>query len=163
MVDVNTINPGTVFAWFMLAMLVRRAVLIALLNVGLRSHPVKRGARAPEDNFGQKERPEASARRTPPIEFTLDMRVNRTITNDSENDAYFLILLLATAAFSDSVSGNATRTIVYSVIYLFARICYAVIYLVGLQPWRTILFASGLACTIACNLDLVITLSRRSN
>ena len=163
MVDVNTINPGSVFAWFMLAMLVRRGVLIALFNVGIRGHPLPPGSRVPEDNPRRRERTEASSEGPAPIDFTLDMRVNKTITNDSENDAYFLILLLATAAFSDSVSGNATRTIVYSVIYLFIRICYAVVYLVGLQPWRTILFASGLSCTIACNLDLVITLSRRSN
>ena len=97
------------------------------------------------------------------MEFTLDMRVNKAITNDSENDAYFLALLLATAVFSDAVSGNVTRTIVYGVIYLFIRICYAAAYLAGLQPWRTILFAAGLTCTIACNLDLVITLSGRSN
>ena len=163
MVDVTTINPGTVFAWFMLGMLLRRAVLIAIFNVSIRGKPLQPGARVPEDNPKRKERVQSSTTEPPPIEFTTDMRVNKTITNDSENDTYFLILLLATAIYSDGGSGTAVRTIVYGVIYLFIRICYAAIYIIGLQPWRTILFASGLTCTIACNLDLVITMSRRSN
>jgi uncharacterized MAPEG superfamily protein len=85
------------------------------------------------------------------------------IHNDAENDTYFLILLLATAAFSDSVNGDCVRTIVYGAIYLFSRIFYAVAYIMALQPWRTIGFYFGFACTLACNLDLVITMSRRSN
>jgi uncharacterized MAPEG superfamily protein len=99
------------------------------------------------------------------IEFTKDVRVNKTIGNDTENDPYFLILLLATAVFSDTASGNGnvTRTIVYATFYLFARIFYAVAYIMAWQPWRSILYALGMACTIACSLDLMITMSRRSN
>jgi uncharacterized MAPEG superfamily protein len=91
------------------------------------------------------------------------MRVNKVLTNDTENDTYFLILLLATAVFTDTLSGNTTRTIVYGVIYLVIRIIYAFMYILGLQPWRTICFAMGLTCTVACNLDLIISMSRRSN
>ncbi len=61
------------------------------------------------------------------------------------------------------LSGNTTRTIVYGVIYLVIRIIYAFMYILGLQPWRTIVFALGMTCTLACNLDLVISMSRRSN
>jgi uncharacterized MAPEG superfamily protein len=75
----------------------------------------------------------------------------------------FLILLLATAVFSDSANGNCVRTIVYGAIYLFVRILYAVVYLMGLQPWRTLVFMLGFLCTAACNLDLIITMSGRSN
>jgi len=91
------------------------------------------------------------------------MRVNKLIANDAENDTYFLILLLATAVFIDTLSGNITRTIVYGVIYLVIRIIYAFMYIMGLQSWRTICFAMGITCTIACSLDLVISMSQRSN
>jgi len=163
MVDVTTINPGTVFAWFMLGMVLRRAVLIAVFNIAISGQPFRPGSRVPEDDPNRNKQTSKSTNAPAPIEFTTDMRVNKAITNDAENDTYFLILLLATAIFTDTASGNTTRTIVYGVIYLVLRICYAVIYIIGLQPWRTIVFAMGLTCTAACNLDLVITLSRRSN
>jgi uncharacterized MAPEG superfamily protein len=160
MVDVTTINPGTVFAWFMLGMVLRRIALIVVFSIGLRGNPIQPGSRAPEDYpKGNKPSPNAP----PPIPFTLDMRANKVITNDSENDTYFLILLLATAVFTDTVAHNTTRTIVYGVIYLVIRIVYAFAYIIGLQPWRTIIFTMGLACMLAINLDLVITLSRRPN
>jgi len=161
MVDVTPINPGTVFAWFMLGMVLRRAILILLFNIGIRWHPLQPGSRVPED--GPKRNKPISVDTPRPIEYTLDMRVNKIITNDAENDTYFQILLLATAVFTDTLSGNTTRTIVYGVIYLFIRIIYAIMYILGLQPWRTIVFAMGMTCTIACNLDLVISMSRRSN
>jgi uncharacterized MAPEG superfamily protein len=160
MVDVTTINPGTVFAWFMLGMVLRRAVLIVIFNIGINGHPFQPGSRVPEDDPNRKKQTPTSP---PPVQFTLDMRVNKVITNDAENDTYFLILLLATAVFTDTLSGNTTRTIVYGVIYLVIRIIYAFMYIIGLQPWRTICFAMGLTCTVACNLDLIISMSRRSN
>lgn len=163
MVDVTTINPGTVFAWFMLGMVLRRVVLVAIFNRSIRAKPIPVGTRVPEDIKRQRQEVEGLNTEPARIEFSTDMRVNKTITNDTENDIYFLILLLATAVFSDAASGNATRTIVYGAVYLFIRICYAVAYIKALQPWRTILFAIGLNCTVACNLDLVITMSRRSN
>ncbi len=61
------------------------------------------------------------------------------------------------------LTGNTTRTIVYGVIYLVIRIIYAFMYILGLQPWRTMIFTMGLACTLAISLDLVITMSRRPN
>jgi uncharacterized MAPEG superfamily protein len=164
MVDVTTIQSGTVFAWFMLVMVVRRFVMLVVAGIARRGKPLPLD-RVPEDRKlagGQM----GSQTETPGhIEFTKDVRVNKTIGNDTENDTYFLILLLATAVFSDTTSGNGNviRTIVYGSIYLFARICYAVAYIMGLQPYRSICFAVGLACTLACSLDLVITMSRRSN
>ncbi len=119
------------------------------------------GSRVPED--GPKRNRPASVDASQPVEYTLDMRANKVITNDAENDTYFLILLLATAVFTDTLTGNTARTIVYGVIYLVIRIVYAFMYILGLQPWRTIVFAMGLTCTLACNLDLVISMSRRSN
>ncbi|CAF1043491.1 unnamed protein product [Adineta steineri] len=158
MVDVTTIQSGTVFAWFMLTMVLRRVVMLVVAGVAARGKPTPPG-RVPED-YRTKRKSVGT-----PIQnrFTKDVRVNKTITNDSENDTYFLILLLATAVFSDTNNGNVIRTIVYGAIYLFARICYAIAYIMGWQPWRSLFFALGLACTLACSLDLVITMSRRSN
>ena len=162
MVDVNTIQPGTVFAWFMLIMLIRRVTMLIVAGVAGRGKPFLPGTRVPEDSKLRAGHGNVSSVGPGQIEFTKDVRVNKTINNDSENDTYFLILLLATAVFADSVSRDATRTIVYGAIYLFARIFYAVAYIMGLQPWRSLSFALGLACTLACSLDLVITMSIRS-
>jgi uncharacterized MAPEG superfamily protein len=163
MVDITTIKPGTVFAWFMLVMVIRRIVMIFLAIIARGRKPFPPGTRVPEDNTLRGTQVQTSTVEPGQIEFTKDVRVNKTIGNDTENDTYFLVLLLATAVFSDTVSGNTTRTIVYGAIYLFARILYAVVYIMALQPWRTVLFTVGLICTLACNLDLVITMSRRSN
>ena len=163
MVNVNTIQAGTVFAWFMLILVLRRIVLLIVIAVTGRNKPFQAGSRVPEDRILK--RGQTIAPTTEPVhpEFTKDVRANRVITNDSENDTYFLILLLATAWFVDKSSGDCTRTIVYGAIYLFCRIFYAVAYIMALQPWRTLLYFLGMLCTLACNLDLVITMSRQSN
>ena len=164
MVSVNTIQASTVFAWFMLMMLLRRVILLVVAGIAGRNKPFPPG-RVPEDKMlkrGQVVTTPADVAAAPTA-FTKDVRVNKTITNDTENDTYFLILLLATAAFSDSLNGDCVRTIVYAAIYLFFRILYAVAYVMALQPWRTLSYFCGMLCTLACNLDLVITLSRRSN
>jgi uncharacterized MAPEG superfamily protein len=162
MVSVDTIQASTVFAWFMLIMVLRRIVMLVVAGIAGRNKPLPPG-RVPEDKILKRGRVTPPVTQTAPMEFTKDVRVNKAITNDTENDTYFLILLLATAVFSDSLNGNCTRTIVYGTIYLFFRIFYAVAYIMALQPWRTLAFSFGLACTLACNLDLVITMSSRSN
>jgi uncharacterized MAPEG superfamily protein len=162
MVSVNTIQAGTVFAWFMLIMVLRRIVLIVIIGVAGRNKPPQPG-RVPEDKFMKRGQVATPTTDAVPVVFTKDVRANKIINNDSENDTYFLILLLATAVFSDSVNGDCVRTIVYGAIYLFFRIFYAVAYILALQPWRSLAFTFGLACTFACSLDLVITMSRRSN
>src|SRR5262245_27085662 len=113
MVDVKSIQHGTVFAWFMLVMVVRRIVILGVALVTGRGKPFPPGTRVPEDNRLRGGPVEISPVGSGLIEFTKDVRANKTIGNDSENDTYFLVLLLATAEFSDSVSGNVTRTIVY--------------------------------------------------
>ena len=158
MASINTIPSGAVFAWFMLLIFVRRVVMLVIGGIAGRHRPFLPGARPPEDRILKKAQPE-----TTQIEFTKDIRVNKTISNDSENDPYFLILLLATAVFSDGISGSSTKTIVYGAIYLFARTFYAVAYIMGLQPWRTLAYCVGMLCTLVCSLDLVITMSMRSN
>lgn len=163
MVSVDTIQARTVFAWFMLILVLRRVVLITILAISGRGRPLPAG-RVPEDRVlkgGRVAGPVIDG--TPIVAVTTDVRANKVIGNDAENDTYFLILLLATAVFSDRVNGDCVRTIVYGCIYLFIRIFYAIAYILGLQPWRTILFFLGICCTIACNLDLVITMSRRIN
>jgi uncharacterized MAPEG superfamily protein len=162
MVSVNSIQAGTVFAWFMLMMLLRRLVLLTVLAVTGRNKPLL-PTRVPEDRVLNRRPVVAPTTDTAPIVFTKDIRVNRVIHNDAENDTYFIILLLATAFFSDNFNPDRVRTIVYGAIYLFFRILYAVAYIMALQPWRTLAFFLGMFCTLACSLDLVITMSRRSN
>jgi uncharacterized MAPEG superfamily protein len=163
MINVNTIQAGTVFAWFMLVMVLRRVVMLVVAGVARRGKPFPPGSRVPEDNKLRGGNVEVTTATSDQIEFTKDVRVNKTNNNDSENDPYFLILLLATAVFSDSPAIRSTRTIIYGLIYLVARICYAIAYIMALQPWRSLVFAVGLAATLACSLDLVITMSLRSN
>lgn len=162
MVSVNTIQSGTVFAWFMLLMVIRRIVLLIIAGIAGYNKPFT-ADRVPEDRILKRGRVASSTSETTHGNFNAAVRVNKTIGNDSENDTYFLILLLSTAAFSDTSNGDCVRTIVYGTIYLFFRIFYAVAYIMGLQPWRSIAYYFGLACTLACNLDLVITMSRRPN
>ena len=163
MVDVTTIQAGTVFAWFMLVMVLRRFVLIGILSLIRLTRPYQPGWRAPEDDFFKNGPVVASTVSAAPLQFDTDKRINREIANDAENDTYFLILLLATAVYSDSQNGNVNRTIIYGSIYAFLRIFHAVFYILALQPFRTLIFVLGFCCTVACNLDLVITMSRRSN
>ncbi|UJR29746.1 hypothetical protein I4U23_017294 [Adineta vaga] len=165
MVSVETIQSGTVFAWFMLMMIIRRIVMLGVaMNAG-RGKPFPPGSRPPEDSklSGVKIQQSPTTTTSNQIEFTKDVRVNKTIHNDTENDPYFLILLIATALFSDGYSRNCSRTIAYGLLYLIIRTLYAVTYIIGLQPWRSIIYALGLALTLACSLDLVITMSLRPN
>jgi uncharacterized MAPEG superfamily protein len=163
MVSVYTIQSGTVFAWFMLLMVIRRIVLLIIAGITGHNKPFPAGSRVPEDRILKRGQVEQSPTGVPHVNYTKDIRVNKTISNDAENDTYFLILLLSTAVLSDSSNGNCIRTIVYGVIYLFFRILYAIAYIQALQPLRSIAFYFGLACTLACNLDLVITMSQRAN
>ena len=147
-------------------MIIRRVVLIVALALVQRGKPFRANTRVPEDNRLPDSKVEAESEAGDPTKlFTKDVRVNKVINNDSENDTYFLILLLATAVFSDTSSGNGNvvRTIVYGSIYLFARILYAIAYIFAFQPWRSIFYAIGLFNTLSCSLDLVITMSSRSN
>lgn len=163
MVNVQSIQAGTVFAWFMLFMVLRRIGLIIIIGITGRNRPFQAG-QVPEDKFLKNRQIgiAPTTDHTPQI-FSKDIRANKTIHNDAENDIYFLILLFATATLSDSLNGDCVRTIVYGILYFVFRLVYAVAYIVGLQPWRTLAFFLGLACTLACNLDLVITMSRRNN
>ena len=163
MVNVNSIQSGTVFAWFMLVMVIRRIVILFVAAVSAHDKPFPAGSRVPEDKILKSKNVHPWMFETTQTEFTKDVRANKIFGNDSENDTYFLILLLATAVFSDNVSGSSTRTIVYSTVYLFARIFYAIAYIIALQPWRTLAYYLGFFCTLACSLDLVLTMSMRSN
>ena len=165
MVDVTTIQSGTVFAWFMLIMLIRRVVLVFLLVIIRSGKSFQSDTQLPEDIRLAGKKIDVESVALGQDQFTKDVRANKVIRNDAENDTYFLILLLATATFSDTTSGNGNviRTIVYGATYLLIRILYTISYIMALQPWRTIFYVFGLCCTLACNIDLVVTMSRRSN
>ena len=166
MVNVISIQPSTVFAWFMFLLVLRRVILIILTMIWGYKKPLIAGSRPPEDRMfkrGQIE-PSSSTTNEISVEFTKDVRINKVIHNDAENDIYFLILYLATAIYTDaSLSRDCTRTVIYGTIYLFFRLFYTISYIFALQPWRTICFFCGLACTFAISFDLLITMSRQPN
>ena len=164
MVNVISIQPSTVFAWFMFLMVLRRIILLIVSMIIGYKKPLTGGSRPPEDKIFKRGQVEPSTSAIVPTEFTKNVRINKVIHNDAENDTYFLILLLATAIYSDaSLSRDCTRTVIYGTIYLFFRLCYTVAYILALQPWRTLCFFCGLACTFAISFDLLITMSRQSN
>ncbi|CAF0868717.1 unnamed protein product [Rotaria sp. Silwood1] len=102
MVSVNTIQSGTVFAWFMFMMIMQRIVMLVVAGIAGRGRSFSPGSRVPEDKILKRGQVDTSTTENTHIEFTKDVRVNKTISNDTENDMYFLILLLATAIFSDT-------------------------------------------------------------
>jgi hypothetical protein len=92
MVDVTTINSGTVFAWFMRGMVLRCAVLVALFIIGINGRPFQPCSRVPEDDPN---RNKPTSINTPsPVQFTLDMCVNKVITNDAESVVLFVLFML---------------------------------------------------------------------
>ncbi|CAM4784481.1 unnamed protein product [Rotaria magnacalcarata] len=95
MTDIYSIKPGTVFAWFMLVLVIRRIVLVVMLiasgivkSSGAASQPVE-VARNGNSGKGSKELASSDKADLPTL-------INNAITNDSENDTYFLILYLGT-------------------------------------------------------------------
>lgn len=153
----------TVFAWFMLCMVIRRIVLVTLSAIIGFHRPFEPGTRAPEDRMLKAKDTQATMDDVPAVSFTKDIRINRAIHNDAENDPLFFSLLLATAVASDNVTEPSTRVIVYGSIYLFARMAHAFTYTMALQPWRTIALFVSVLCTLACSLDLVVSMSLRAN
>lgn len=163
MATVTTIQSYTVFAWFMLFMVLRRIILLVLAIIFGFHRPFTAGSRVPEDKMFKTKELRSSFANVASIEFTKDVRINKVFHNDSKNDMQFYILLLATAVTATDIADPSTRTIVYGVIYFCARVFYALSYVMAWQPWRTIALVSGLLCTLACSLDLVITMSLRSS
>lgn len=154
MVDIYTIKPGTVFAWCMLVLVVRRIVLVMMLIVSKQMQKSDSG-KGPVEDARKKNNGDDSSD-TPTL-------VNGCIRNDSENDTYFVILYLGTSIFSYSVNADIVRLIVYGGIYVLARILHSIMFILELQPWRTLSYVVGMLCTFAMSLDLVITMSRTSN
>ncbi|CAF1252644.1 unnamed protein product [Rotaria sp. Silwood1] len=140
MVNINTIQSGAVFAWFMLLMIIRRIVLLIIVSIVEYNRSFPPSFRVREDKILRKVRIESSITRPIHIEVTKHVRVNKIIGNNLENDVHFIILLFATVIFSDSINDKCTKTIIYGVIYLFFRIFYAIAYIIALRPWRTLVF-----------------------
>lgn len=157
MVDIYTIKPGTVFAWLMLVLVVRRLVAVVLLIVSKQMQQSKSGSQQPVESRNSTNDGKQTG------SGDLPTRINGIISNDSENDTYFLILYLGTSIFSYSVNADIVRLIVYGSIYLAARISHFTMYALGYQPPRTMSYLVGLLCTFAMSLDLTITMSRSSN
>ena len=78
-------------------------------------------------------------------------RYLRVMQNDLENIAYGLIAIWATALMIPQ--GSTDHTLikmlnkVFACTFVLARLLHTVVYLKGLQPWRTIMFSFGLMST----------------
>ncbi|CAF1160440.1 unnamed protein product [Rotaria sp. Silwood1] len=79
-----------------------------MLVVSRKIKPPQPGSRPPED-IRMMSNNKISAESTSPDKFDRAARINGAISNDSENDAYFLILYLGTAIFAYSVNADILR------------------------------------------------------
>jgi glutathione S-transferase len=126
------------------------AVLVIKMLVTANLTGVYRTSRkvyaTPEDYrfFGQ----EPVSRRDEDIE-----RIRRSHQNDLENILPFLGIGLVYALSGPSYTMAAVLFIVFTV----SRVLYTVVYVAGLQPWRTILFA---VAQIALYVTAIATLLR---
>ena len=72
--------------------------------------------------------------------------------NDLENIPIFLILALVYVMAGLS----ASMFVIYSTIFVIARILHTVFYIRAIQPWRTIVFTIGAAAMFALIIHLTI-------
>ncbi|CAF1548064.1 unnamed protein product, partial [Rotaria sordida] len=77
-----------------------------MLIVTRQTQPFQSSVRLPEDDIRKNKQKQNPTESTPQRVVDRDVRINGVITNDAENDTYFLVLLLATALFSDFVNGD---------------------------------------------------------
>eukprot|EP01117_Protostelium_nocturnum_P010699 TRINITY_DN3852_c0_g3_i4.p1 TRINITY_DN3852_c0_g3~~TRINITY_DN3852_c0_g3_i4.p1 ORF type:complete len:163 (+),score=50.84 TRINITY_DN3852_c0_g3_i4:75-563(+) len=150
--DVDSeLRAVTVFAWFMLFLVLRRIGILVFSGLkGDRSQP---NDRPPEDTKIMPEEAGAALSRGQET-WTAQKRAGRTMDNDTENDILFVPLLLA-LAFSP-IPATTRRIICYAAVYAFSRFVYAVSYLGGFQPWRSVMFSLTLLTTLVLALDLSI-------
>jgi hypothetical protein len=80
---------GLYIPWFMLVMVLRRLVMLGVAAVSRGRKPFLLGTRVPEDNKLRGRQVDTPAVVPDRIEFTKDVRVNKTIGNNSENDPYW--------------------------------------------------------------------------
>ena len=96
----------------------------------------------------------ASSRdRPPPRPLSLRAgRVQRAFDNHFQ-----ALILFAPAALLVAVSGQSTWfTAACAWVYLIARIVYVPAYVFGLVPWRSMIFAVGLAATLLMTLAALV-------
>jgi hypothetical protein len=104
-------------------------VFIPTIEISYR--PFLSGSHPPDDEMLKNKDIEPWMDGSIQIEFNKDVHVNKIIDNDSDNDTYFLTLLLATVIHSDDVPDSSSRrTIVFGVVYLiwFYSLCCSIYY-----------------------------------
>jgi glutathione S-transferase len=86
-----------------------------------------------------------------PAELPQVQRAALAWRNDLENIPMFLILVLVwlgMGASADAVS-------IYCWTFVAARVVHTVVFLAGLQPWRTLAYSLGVACTVGVLAQIV--------
>lgn len=82
----------------------------------------------------------------PPVaaEHPSVLRAQRAMRNDFEN----LIPFFVVGALYVLTGASARGAAAYFAVFTAARIAHTVVYLAGLQPWRTVTYLAGLAATL---------------
>ena len=81
-------------------------------------------------------------------------RVKRAHLNALENAVPFIVV----GAFYIP-SANKQGALAYCVTFVAARLLHSVFYLWGKQPWRTLMFIVGTACTVGMAVQVLMHLS----
>jgi prostaglandin-E synthase 1 len=84
-------------------------------------------------------------------------RIVRVYNNAAAATYAFLIIALVFVAMG---GGMLFAEITFG-LFVAARLLYAVVYLAGVQPWRSIFYTTGLLTTVALMGEIVHLLSRR--
>jgi len=147
--DQNYPNAAAVCGWiFLVLMAINFLKLCGLIYLRITNKVSK----TPEDQAGN---PGANA---PGAEdpFSLVARLNKSLGNDLEYTAYFMILVLAYATLVGGYpyANAATTLVVYGTLFVFARLLHTASYLLGLSVPRIL----GFILTVFINMALTIHL-----
>jgi glutathione S-transferase len=85
-------------------------------------------------------------------ELPIVKRAAAAWRNDLENIPIFLFL----AMIYVTLGCSPERAYIYFTIFVVARILHTIFYLRGLQPWRTLSYALGIAICFALSIDILI-------
>jgi len=107
----------------MTTIVIRRIVMVFIPTIETCYRPFLSGSQPPDKEMLKNKDIEPWMDGSIQIEFNKDVHINKIIGNDSDNDTYFLTLLLATVIYSDDLpNSSSTRKIVYAVAYIMRRI-----------------------------------------
>jgi len=105
-------------------------------------------------SFKNPEDAKVVGRQALPEELPQVQRAQRAWLNDLENIPIFLALGIAYVLLGAAPKSAAPLFLTFTL----ARTVHSLMYLLGLQPWRTLAYLVGLACTVQMCVDIVAAL-----